>query len=262
MKIRIALAILVVLVFAATTAYAATVRVSESNYAALGWTKALRNGGAEGGQSCNFRRDSGTDPAYVEGVQPICKKCNSTSLSWASIGMSDSLSGVALSTITYLRIRTSAWEGDGSSYEPASIYIMATKSDGVNSRNIQALPWQTFGRGTLKKFYEYDLLNCNWIDSSTAAIRSWSAYLTAFPGAMFHTGTFNIPGNQLFNVFQGATLNENTKYCSSARGTFDWVDIGFAGGEVTRFDFVVPEPGSILALATGLIGFLGLRKRF
>jgi len=260
MRFKIVIAILCILAFTAATAYAATVRISNSNYAGLGWVKGTRNGGAESGQGVSFRMDLSTTPSYVEGAQPMCKKCSSTSLSWASIGKNFT-AGTLLSTITTLKIRTSGWEGDGSSWEPASIYIGCTK-DGTNSRNIQALPWATYGRGTAKQFYEYNLLgNCKWIDSSTAAIRTWTSTMATFTSLQFGFGTFLVPGSQNFNVFQGATLNENTKYCSSARGTFDWVEIGFANGDDYIYDFVVPEPSSILALFTGVVGLVALRRR-
>jgi len=188
MRFKIVIAILCLLAFTAATAYAATIKISESNFTDLGWKRTLKNGGAEAGQSAAFRRDLGSTPSLVEGVAPTCKKCSSTSLSWASMSMNFP-TGTALSTITTFKIRTCGFEGDGTAWEPPSIYLMCTKSDGVNSRNIQALPYATYGRATSWTFNTYDLLgNCKWIDSSTAAIRDLDEHTVRFLGHQARDG--------------------------------------------------------------------------
>jgi hypothetical protein len=49
-------------------------------------------------------------------------------------------------------------------------------------------------------------------------------------------------------------------YNNAARGCCDWFTVGVRGADTT-FYLGAPEPSSILALAAGLMGFLGLRKR-
>lgn len=259
MKIRLALAVLVVLALAATTAYAATVRISEGNFATEDWTRTLVTG-AETGQSCNFRTD-GT-PA-TQGVHPSPKKSASNQLSWAGLGM-NAFDGRKLSTITTFKIRVMGYEGDGTAWEPPSIYIQASK-DGLNQRNCRFLPYASYGRSGIGAYTTYDMIGASakWFNMIDATVKTWSGYLASYPNAQFDSSvTTALPGGKTFNVMDGCAINQEIQYGSSARGTVDWVEIGFAGEEPTVFDFVVPEPGSILALATGLIGFIGLRKRF
>lgn len=269
MKIRVALAILVVLAFTITTAYAApttTIRISGGNYVDLGWKKTLKTG-PEAGQAVDFKSRGDTVPAGVEGIEISPKKSESNNLAWA--GLSAQLfEGRWINEITALRIRTNGFEGDGGSWEPPSLYLGLTNVAGTGNRSLRALPYATFGRGTSWTYYEYDLLNPNtkwlcYIDAVVytgfAGVQATWGNLRFAPASLIGT---SLPSGQNFNVFNGAALNQEIAYGSSARGMVDWVEIGFAGGEVVRYDFVVPEPGTLAALATGLIGFIGLRRRF
>lgn len=274
MRVKIAIAILCLLAFTAATAYATTIRVSDSNYANLGWKKTtILAAGGEAGQQVGFRGPGqGTLPDNAEGVHPICKKTDSTHFNWASLSMNFA-NGIQLDTITTLKIRVTGYEGDGTSWEPPSVFLGVTK-DGTNSRNLRALPYATYGRGTAKTFYTYDLLgSCKWQDSSSALVRTWTSTMAWIPDARLdcqtkawetvtRTGvTWQTPSRNNFEIFEGATMNEDTKYSSSARGTVDWVEIGFADGTNYVFDFVVPEPASFLALLTGALGILAVRRR-
>jgi len=69
MRFKIAIAVVCLLALAVTSAYAVTTRISEGNFAALGWTRTLINGGQEAGQQCGFRAE---DPVgdINDGVHP------------------------------------------------------------------------------------------------------------------------------------------------------------------------------------------------
>lgn len=260
MKIRVALAVLVLLAFAAA-AGAVDVRISNSNYTNLGWTKTLK-AGPETGQAVNFEMRTTTTPPNVEAITCSPKKSATNSLAWA--GLSTNLfDGKAINTINHFRIRTAGFEGDGSSWEPPSIYLQISK-DGLNQRNVRFLPYASYGRGTAWTFYEYDLIGANakWFCMIDGVVRTWSSVLSTWPAAIFDsTVTTPLPSGQVFNVFNGCAINSEVTYGSSARGMVDWVEIGFTDGSFYKFDFVVPEPGSLIALAAGLVGFIGLRRR-
>lgn len=266
MKIRVVLAALVLLAFA-TAASAVEVRISQSNYANLGWKITLRDGGAEPGQAVQWQQRTTTVPPGVEGLHCSPKKSLPNQLSWA--GLSAQLfEGVWINDITHLKIRTAGFEGDGTSWEPPSLYLGLTNVAGTGNRSIRALPYASFGRGTAWTYYEYDLLspNTKWFCYIDAVVYTGFAGVQGKWGNLRFAPASLLQGSQIwsgqnFNVFDGCALNQEITYGSSARGMVDWVEIGFSDGSFYKFDFVVPEPGSMLALAAGLVGFIGLRRR-
>lgn len=102
MKIRVALAILLVLAFTITTAYAATIRVSNANYVNLGWKKTLKTG-AETGQAVSFDQRSTTVPPYVQEIVCSPKKSATNLLSWAGLSL-QCFEGKFLSDVTVFKI--------------------------------------------------------------------------------------------------------------------------------------------------------------
>lgn len=264
MKIRIALVMLVLLALAVAAQATVTVKVNESNFAALGWTKTVVTGPEAGGM-VQFSQYGVTVPP-AEGVQISPKKSQTGSWGYASLGYNFP-NGTMATTITHLKIRTAGFEGDGGSWEAPSIYLGFAKDAGVNGRAVRYLPYASTSRTATWTFQEYDCMagTSKWFAKSNGAILTgWSQVLAINAALQFYGGTYSgsLPGGMNFQIMSGATMNEEIAYGSSARGMVDWVEIGFNGAEPTRYDFTVPEPGSLLALATGLIGFLGLRKRF
>ncbi len=237
MKLKIAAVLLITLCLAAGAAQAETVKITANNYDSLGWTKTLKTG-PEPGQAVNFEMRSTTTPKYVGAVTCSPKKSQSNNLAWA--GLSANLfEGRLLSEVTHFRIRTCGFEGDGSSWEPPSIYLQGSK-DGLNQRNIRFLPYASTSRGASWTFYEYDLMgpNSKWFCMIDGTVRTWQQVLAAWPNWQFDsTVTTPLPSGQTFNVFNGCAINQEVTYGSSARGMVDWVEIGFSSGEFYRFDF-------------------------
>jgi hypothetical protein len=261
MRLKIAIAILCLLAFTAVTAYAATIRVSETSYADLGWKKTTVQNSTEVPYWPNFRSEGSTTPAYVESINVKPGKCqNAGRHNWSGISKNFA-AGTLVSTITTFKIRTCSYQGSGTTYEPPSIYL-GVSNDGVNDRCIRYLPWASTTRGNSYQYYEYDLADPNgkWYQHISGTVSTLSAILGAAPMLQFYTATA-LPGGDNFHVFNGSTQNQEDQYGNSTWGNVDWVEIGFADGSDYIYDFVVPEPSSILALFTGIVGIAALRRR-
>lgn len=257
MKLKIVMA--VVCLFAmCTMASADTQRISESNFTALGWTETLISGRETGqfvdpntylGTQCFVFQPKGTPPGGWAGL---------------STGM---LAGKDLKTVTTFKLRTLGVEGDGTVYQPPTVRLVFDNGAG-GMRGVTYLPWVSPNpRGTVWTWYEYDLLaGGSWEEYVDGyPLLNWTSLMAKYPAAILGTdaqaASEGTPGGQSFVVASGARDSHEFAWFSSARGAVDWVEIGFADGSLYTFDFVVPEPGSILALMTGLAGLAAFRRR-
>lgn len=259
MRVKVAIAIVCLLAFTLTTAYAVEIKVNNSNFAALGWKTTLKTGKAGYPGSISFQLRSETTPPWVEGLLCYSNKSTSASVGWS--GLSKTFTpGTRLDTITTLSTFTCATQGAGN--EPACIYLGVVV--GGVSHNIRALPHTTLGRPVNWTMAQYDLLgSMKWRDETDGLIYTWTGFLTAYPTAQLATEaeSTGLPSGQNFNCFVGGATSGELALAQDGRGLMDWVDIGFGTEEVVRYNFDAPEPSSILALFTGVVGLLALRRR-
>jgi len=97
----------------------------------------------------------------------------------------------------------------------------------------------------------------------SAPLAAWPnlTFATAADIASMDSASPNYLGKS-FGLGYAHWINEVSAYSDSARGLVDWFEVGVDGVTTRYYLNEVPEPGSILALAAGLVGFIGLRRRF
>jgi hypothetical protein len=170
----------------------------------------------------------------------------------------------ALSHLSY------EWYRDGSSTAPASLHpVLRLGILRVNSDNTAAVGYLTFER----IYNGFGAAPINSWQSDDIIVSNYKLWATASLGF----GDPNVNINQVLKTIPdwvsaanavGATLyviSVNAGIGSGWSGTFtgavDNITFGF-NGTYTTYNFeVVPEPASMLALGSGLIGLLGLRRR-
>jgi hypothetical protein len=155
------------------------------------------------------------------------------------------------------------WYRDGSSTAPASLHpVLRLGILRVNSDNTAAVGYLTFervyngfGAAPTNSWQSDDIVSNNY--------KLWATASLGF-GEVFKTipdwvSAANAVGATLFVISVNAGIGSG--WNGTFEGAVDNITFGF-GGTYTTYNFeVVPEPASMLALGSGLIGLLGLRRR-
>ncbi|MDM8006823.1 MAG: PEP-CTERM sorting domain-containing protein [Phycisphaerae bacterium] len=190
---------------------------------------------------------------------------------WAGIS-TDAFAGTKLSAITSVKIRNFGAFGDNPyRWQPPTFTWIVDKGDG-NQRCITWQPWATTDPVTAGNpreplvWHEYDAATTGqwFLEETETFYSSLSALKAALPNAYFEY-TAELPldwgyaSQQAFNVGNCPLYDGDRGWFTDTAGYVDWFEVG-VNGVVTRYD-LVPEPGSLVALVTGFVGLLGLRRR-
>lgn len=263
MKTFVTLMVICGLLLSVTAAMAANVSLHLATMGAQGWTTTIHKDSANVG-SIEERLNK-----YIPGMSwyILNGDKDKTSNCWSALSTTN-YDGLYLSSITKLTMTNLDANGIATVQQPS--FLFACKKGGaLNFRDLLWLPFSDGTTRTLQVATTHDALVAgSWFCAWTGATyNSMAAVLAAMPDIQIATGAeitamssgYSAYGAKGFNVGCG---NPNGFYNVAEdenRGSIRDFTIGINGVDTT---FTVPEPGSILALVTGLIGFVGLRKRF
>jgi hypothetical protein len=163
----------------------------------------------------------------------------------------------ALSHLSY------EWYRDGSSTAPASLHpVLRLGILRVNSDNTAAVGYLTFervyngfGAAPTNSWQSDNIIGSNYRLRATASL-GFGEVSKTIPEWV---SAANAVGATLYVISVNAGIGSG--WSGTFTGAVDNITFGF-NGTYTTYNFeVVPEPASMLALGSGLIGLLGLRRR-
>ena len=155
------------------------------------------------------------------------------------------------------------WYRDGSSTAPASLHpVLRLGILRVNSDNTAAVGYLTFervyngfGAAPTNSWQSDNIIGSNYRLRATASL-GFGEVSKTIPEWV---SAANAVGATLYVISVNAGIGSG--WSGTFTGAVDNITFGF-NGTYTTYNFeVVPEPASMLALGSGLIGLLGLRRR-
>jgi len=254
-----------------------------------GWAIASRQGTAANPPVAEMVDGVGTPPSGSGSLQMLNHYSDTDPLSKIYAGTNNH-SGTALADITSLKVWTYVSSRTYPVGQPPMIELITDSGASTQQRVFWFYPWGKSGNQNvqLNTWQEWDLMSPNgyWEllqTSSSNYFGNWDWVVNRYAGAKLATpqvgdyadgykviGGVNYLCNETgtsLSIKIGAGKAVDSRYgawwqtSASISAWADMLTIGVSGVE-TVYDFeMVPEPGSIAALAVGLVGLVGLRRR-
>jgi hypothetical protein len=255
MKIKFVIALAILALSA--SAYAGTVYMPSVSSLAPGWNMSVVADSSGRGSITN-KATAGSN-----GFQFTLGDKDKTSGVRSILGTT-SYDGVALSSITTLKARVMVIEGDGNYQAPKFVLKLQKAIDNVSDRTLEWIPFSDGVTRVVNTWFDLDAtVDGSWICPNTGATYlTLAAAQAAIPGGLITSSSTYWPLLPYgFSIGSNNWVSNVSTYNDNSRGVCDWFEVGINGVN-TKYDlYDVPEPGALLALATGLIGFVGLRRR-
>ena len=248
------------------TAGAATVNLTMDNLTAQGWKVTATNvyGDTFDASVAQTTEHGVGDFMFYTGEMP-----DTWEFQWAGIS-TNAFSGTRLASITSVKIRTLGHDGREDNWQPSTFIWVVDKGDG-NHRCVLWKPWSNGNPREPAVWHEHNAaVTGQWFVEETGRYcNSLIDLKAALPNAFFvDTGALPLDwgyaSQHAFNVGNCPLYDADRSWFSRVTGHVDWFEIGVSGS-VTRYDLGVgepiPEPGSLVGLAAGLLGLTAFRRR-